>query len=146
MAIKRIKKRKKHFNPSSFCLAGRRPKRLPGRRPFPMSKKLSDNCYKRRRSSFFSLSLSAISNGLWGSSTRRGLMRGNWSLLGDLRVESNGREKEEKKKKRATGDFFPEREKRDSMFSSSSSSVRLSTRDGRRDWNEREKGADVTVI
>lgn len=84
MAIKRIKKSKKHFNPSlSFCLAGRRPKRLPGRRPFPMSKKLSDNCYKRRRrrSSFFSLSFSLCDFnqrplGLVYS-TRRGLMRGN---------------------------------------------------------------------
>jgi hypothetical protein len=76
MAIKRIKKRKKHFNPSlSFCLAGRRPKRLPGRRPFPMSKKLSDNCYKRRRKEKkkdppFSLSLSAIPpTAFWGLET-----------------------------------------------------------------------------
>jgi hypothetical protein len=69
--------------------------------------------------------------------------------LGDLRVESNGREKqEEEEEKKGRLGTFSEKEKKEirCFFSSSSSSVRLSTRDGRRDWNEREKGADVTVI
>ncbi len=58
------------------------------------------------------------------------------------------RKKKKKKKKKGRLGTFSEKEKKEirCFFSSSSSSVRLSTRDGRRDWNEREKGADVTVI
>jgi hypothetical protein len=79
MVIKRIKKsKKKHFQPPRlfFLLPGEEDENgLPGRRPFPMSKKLSDNCYKRRRKEKkkdppFSLSLSAIPpTAFWGLET-----------------------------------------------------------------------------